>query len=258
MSDVSEVVQSFIDRQPGLNRRRRLMMPFIQFILNLFCRTQVNGLQNIPSSGRTILIANHLSFFDPGIATAVVKHRYVISMAKHESINNLLVRLVIALWGNYYVKRGTVDRQALLNTIELIKHEQLVWLAPEGTRHREGLQEPKDGIAYIAAKANATIVPMSIIGISDLGHNVARLRRTPVEVNFGAPFRFNADENTRLTRPMRSQMTQEAMYQIACTIPENHAHLRGAYANLESATTDTLIFLDLPVPDGETHARSVY
>lgn len=242
MGDIPETVQTFIDKQPVYDRRRRVMLPILRGIVNTLCNVTINGLEHIPKSGPTLLISNHLSFYDPGIVTAVPQNRYVISMSKIEAIRNPVIRFVVALWGNYYIRRGTVDRQALTNSIELIKSGQMVWIAPEGTRNPDGLGEPKDGIAYIASKANATLVPMSIIGIGNLHHQMRRLSRTSVEVNLGEAFRFKIPAGKRL-RNVRSQMVHEAMYRIAHTIPDDHAPLRGLFADLDNATTETLDFL---------------
>ncbi|MEQ8677831.1 MAG: lysophospholipid acyltransferase family protein [Aggregatilineales bacterium] len=244
MGELLSEVEEFIKKQPIYNRRRRLLMPIFRGVMNALYKVNVNGLANIPTDGPTLIISNHLSFFDPGISTAVIPDRYVISMSKAEAINNPVVRMVVALWGNYYIKRGEVDRRALLSTIELVKSGQLVWIAPEGTRN-PSLQDPKDGVAYIASKADATIVPMSIIGAGTLGENLRRLRRAEVHVNIGIPFKF-VSMGKRVTREMRALMMTEAMYRIAMTIPETYAHLRGSFGDLSQATFSTLQFINSP------------
>lgn len=265
MGELSSAVEEFIRKQPMYNRRRRFLMPIFRGVMNALCKVNVTGLTNIPISGPTLIVSNHLSFFDPGISTAVIANRYVVSMSKAEAMNNPLVRMLVALWGNYYIKRGEVDRRALLSTIELVKSGQLVWIAPEGTRNST-LGEPKEGVAYIATKADATIVPMSVIGVGNMAKNIPRLRRTEVEVNIGMPFKFKTF-GKRVTREMRALMMTETMYRIAMTIPETYANLRGSFNDLSQATINTLQFMnnatnllptDPQMNQEEDHANPVY
>ncbi len=251
MGELSNSVQEFVDKQPVFNQRRKIMLPILRGIMHSLCNVTVTGLEYIPHSGPTVIISNHMSFFDPGIGTAVSTERYVVCMSKAEAIKNPLVRFIVALWGNYYIKRGVVDRQALMSTIELIKSGQLLWIAPEGTRN-SALSNPKDGVAYIATKANATVVPMSVIGVGNIGKNIRRLRRTPVYVNFGEPFRFTSGRMKRITREIRTRMMHEAMYRIARTIPDKFEAFRGEYRDFSNATTQTLEFTNQP----EIMARS--
>lgn len=63
-----------------------------------------------------------------------------------------------------------------------------------------------------------------------------------MQVIFGKPFRFKTDGRSRIPREELAVMTEEAMYQLAATIPDTYAHLRGIYSDLSKATTDTLEF----------------
>ncbi|MFQ3645763.1 MAG: lysophospholipid acyltransferase family protein [Anaerolineae bacterium] len=237
-------VEEFIARQPIYERRRRwILHPGLRLIVRLAARLEVTGLEHVPQTGGTIVMMNHISTMDPPFITAVIGHRHCITMAKIETKDNLLIETTNNWWGNFKVRRGEVDRFALNAAIELIKHGQMLLMSPEGTRNREGLKEPKDGLAYIAQKSNAIVQPVAIAGVLDWRERLMRLRRIYARINFGRPFRFRAVEGDRLTKAMRAQMMREAMYQLALAIPEDYASLRGHYADVANATTDTLEFL---------------
>lgn len=243
MSSITQV-PDFVARQPVYDRRRRVLHALLRGIGFRLCNVESEGLQHIPASGPTILMMNHVSFIDPIVLTAIVPHRYVISMAKAEVIENWFFRAFVNLWGNYVVHRGEVDRTALTNSIELLKSGHLVLIAPEGTRNPQGLQEPRDGMAYIAAHAGAAVVPAAIMGVHDWGQRVKRLQRAYARVHFGRPFRFRfGGDGERLSKGTRTRMMREAMYQLAQLFPEPYAALRGRYADLSQATTQYLEFV---------------
>jgi 1-acyl-sn-glycerol-3-phosphate acyltransferase len=237
-------VEEFIARQPKYERWRRwILHPGLRLIVRLAAHLEITGLEHVPASGGVIVMMNHISTMDPPFITAVIRHRHCITMAKIETKNNLLIETANNWWGNFKVRRGEVDRFALNAAIELVRHGQMLLMSPEGTRNRDGLREPRDGLAYIAHKSNAIIQPAAIAGVLDWRERLMRFRRIYARINFGRPFRFRSVEGDRLTKALRAQMMQEAMYQLALAIPEPYTSLRGHYADVENATTDTLEFL---------------
>jgi 1-acyl-sn-glycerol-3-phosphate acyltransferase len=236
-------VQDYIAQQPQFNRRRRVLYPILRKIIELFSKIEVRGLEYIPDSGPTLLMGNHISFMDPPVLTSAVPHRFVISMAKSETLDNLFNRSILRLWGNFVVNRGEVDRAALTSAIELLNNNYLLWIAAEGTRNSQGMQEAKSGVAYIANKANALIVPTAICGIQNWATQIKAFKRPKGLVSFGRPFRFKVPEGDRLSRPIREQMITEAMYQLALAMPEAYVDHRGVYSDVENATTKYLEFI---------------
>ncbi|NOG52206.1 MAG: hypothetical protein HND48_24300 [Chloroflexi bacterium] len=77
-------------------------------------------------------------------------------------------------YGAYKVHRGVVDREALMNSIALLKSGLMILIAPEGTRSPHGLQEPKDGMTYVATKADAVILPAGLSGAQHFKHRFPR------------------------------------------------------------------------------------
>lgn len=236
------MMQDYIAQQPQLNRRRRILHPILRMLVRFFSKIKIQGLEHIPDSGPTLIMGNHISFMDPVILTAAVPHRFVISMAKAETLDKAFTRSMLRTWGNFIVNRGEIDRAALTGSIELLKNDSLLWIAAEGTRHPDGMEEAKGGVAYIANKANALIVPTAICGVQDWAAQIKGFRRADGLVNFGQPFRFKIPEGERLSRPVREQMIREAMYQVALAMPEAYADHRGVYNDIGNATTKYLEF----------------
>lgn len=238
---LAESVHDYVARQSHYAWKRRIIRFAIRTIgFHVLANVRVNGVENIPLSGPTILMMNHISLIDPVVCMGAVTRRFVIPMSKIENLSNPFLGPFIRWWGAYSVNRGEVDRKALMNSIELIKSGQLILIAPEGTRQRDGLARPKDGLAFVATKANAVIVPTAISGAQHWTARIKRLQRAAVTVTFGKAFRFKTDSD-RVPREILHAMGEEAMYRLAAALPD--PQLRGVYHDLNSATTDYLEFL---------------
>src|SRR5258708_587361 len=236
------VSADFAQRQDRYTRFRTFVRDFLlqQIAFRLLVKVDVNGLEHIPPTGPTLLMMNHIAGIDPAILMGVVRPRFVVPMSKIENFRIPVLRQAMQLWGLYPVQRGTVDRAALNNSIDLLKAGNLVLIAPEGTRQPQ-LSEAKDGTTYIATKADAVIVPVGVDGTGEFIHNVFRLRRTPITVRFGRAFRFRTDGRERIPRAELGRMTQEAMYQLAALLLENR---RGFYSDLSKMTTESIEYVN--------------
>ena len=244
MSARSEV-QAYLQRQDSswLNWRRSVFRAAIRFISFNFNRLTVSGAQHIPASGPLIMMINHTSGLDPGLIMAVTTNRFVIPMTKIENTQFFLGRLAVWWWDCYTVRRGELDRQALSTSIELLRDGQCILIAPEGTRQRQGgLARPKEGLAWIATKADAAILPCAISGARGWRDKWLRLQRPEIHLHFGRPFRLRKDGARRVARERLQEMTDEAMYQLSAALVD--PELRGAYSDLNQATSNSLEFLD--------------
>ncbi|MBL8164167.1 MAG: 1-acyl-sn-glycerol-3-phosphate acyltransferase [Anaerolineae bacterium] len=239
---VSESVQTYIARQPQLTVRRHMLRGFIRWLgFRVLWDVQVSGAQNVPDTGPAIIMMNHISAIDPILCMGAIQNRFVIPMTKIENAQHWFTGFFVWWWGAYTVKRGEVDRKALTNSIELIKSGQMILIAPEGTRHPDGLGEAKDGLAFVATKADAIIIPTGVSGAVGWNTKLKRLQRPHIQVNFGRPFKFKA-AGARATREELAQMSQEAMYQLALAVQDETR--RGFYSDVSQATTTTLDFIN--------------
>ena len=240
MSSMTASVQEFVAMQPKFAWRRRLLRGFASFVFRLAFRLEVTGLENIPATGSSLLMMNHITLLDPVLCMAAVTERFVIPMTKVENLENPVIAPFVRWWGSFSINRGEIDRKALMNSIELLKSGQLILIAPEGTRHPEGLSQPKDGFAYIATKAEAVIIPAAISGA--VGWQSAfKLKRPRIQVNFGRPFKFKMDDKGRVPRDLLTPMMDEAMYQLAMAVQDETR--RGVYSDLSKATTNYIEFV---------------
>jgi 1-acyl-sn-glycerol-3-phosphate acyltransferase len=234
-------VEAYIAAQPRYARRRAILRGAIRLIImRLLCRVTVIGAENIPDTGGAILMMNHISLLDPILCVGAVMNRFVVPMSKIENLRTPVIGTVIRWYGGFTVNRGEIDRKALQNSIALVQSGQLILIAPEGTRQKHGLTEAKDGLAYVATKSDAIIIPAGVYGALNWIDDLKHLRRPNITLTFGRPFRFKT-EGKRVSREALRAMSREAMVQLALTLPD--AESRGEYADIEHATTEHLMFL---------------
>jgi 1-acyl-sn-glycerol-3-phosphate acyltransferase len=218
---------------------RRFFNWWLRLAYRLLLRLSVEGTEHVPPDGPVILIINHINFLDPFVVAASMP-RQVTAMSKIENFSIPVFGWIFKLYGAIPVNRGEADRSALKMALAILKSDTMLLIAPEGTRSPTlALQKPLDGLAYLAYRSGAIIVPVALTGTPAFSRCIKRLRRTPVHLQVGIPFRFRSD-SPRLTREQMTAMTNEAMYQLAALLPPEH---RGLFSDLSRATTSHLEFV---------------
>ncbi|MBN2149356.1 MAG: 1-acyl-sn-glycerol-3-phosphate acyltransferase [Anaerolineales bacterium] len=219
-------------------KRRRFLRFLIRTIgFKFLVRLErVEGLENIPKTGPAILMMNHIAFVD-SLAVLHLTPRNIIPMAKIEVYDYPVIGIFPRLWGVIPVRREEVDRRAIQGALDVLREGEIILLAPEATRHPQ-LEQGKEGVAYLAARSGAPIVPVAVEGTEGLPtFRFSRRWREPgVQVRFGEPFSYLPDLG-RLDRALLRKMTDEALYILAAMLPEKR---RGYYADLSLATRDTI------------------
>ena len=196
---------------------------------------RIEGVENVPAQGPAILMINHINFTDPFVVLNALP-RNIIPMAKVEVYNYPIVGIFPRIYGVIPVQREEFDRRAVQGALEVLRAGEIILVAPEAHRGPQ-LRQGKEGVAYLATRANVPIVPVAIdgtIGFPALRF-MPRWREPGAVVKFGKSFRFKT--SGRAGREMLRQMTDEAMYVLAALLPE---YRRGVYSDLSRATRDTI------------------
>jgi 1-acyl-sn-glycerol-3-phosphate acyltransferase len=162
-----------------------------RLFFRLFCRWQVTGAERCPRRGPLILAPNHISYLDPPAAGSAVPQP-VWFMAKHELFAIPVLGTILPLVNAFPVRRGTADRTALRRAEALLREGKTVVLFPEGMRHFDGrLGAPELGVAFVALRTRAPVVPVGIVGTDRALPRSALLPRPArVEVRLGPPLTF--------------------------------------------------------------------
>ena len=208
---------------------RNIIRWLIRFIFDLIFRVDVSGYENLPKDTSFVIATNHLGIVDVPIAYYALDYwdMFVVIGEKWQNVG--LFRWVGKHFNFIFIDRFNPDIKALRKIIALMEKNNILVIAPEGTRSRTGaLIEGKPGVSYLATKLNRPIVPVAITGTEDkhLLSNLRRFRRSYITVKAGHAFTLPP-----LSRENRDEIlktyTDEIMCRIAALLPETY---RGVYA----------------------------
>jgi 1-acyl-sn-glycerol-3-phosphate acyltransferase len=190
-------------------------------LFRVLIRLSVEGLDNLPTDGPYILVANHLHALDPAIGLLLVPRR-VVGVAK-EKWNRPPYRWLLQAMGDIvFVGRST--RTALDALRRELDAGGVVAILPEGTRSRSGaLVEGQRGVAALASHTQVRIVPAAAFGQERAMEFWRHLRRVPVEVRIAPPLPPPEVEAGKLEL---ARYTVEVMRAIAMLLPDSY---RGVY-----------------------------
>jgi 1-acyl-sn-glycerol-3-phosphate acyltransferase len=203
--------------------------------LRSLSRVRVEGdLGRIPREGPLIIAANHLSNADGvlvgGWLTPALGRR-IHWLGKREMIDWPILGRLAQAGSVHPVDRGSADIEAFRLAQRILDDGHVLVIFPEGTRSPTGgLQEAKDGLAILALRTGATILPVGIAGTDRFWPRGRRPRPGGrLTLRVGEPFRLSDVVPSDLDRrTAKSQATKAIMARIAALLPPRH---RGAYAD---------------------------
>jgi 1-acyl-sn-glycerol-3-phosphate acyltransferase len=151
-------------------------------------RVSIRGAEHVPAWGPLLIAGNHSGFLD-GPLVYLLSPRRTAVLAKSE----IFVGVWPRLWGwldVIPVHRGAADRAALRSGLDVLERGGALAVFPEGTRGTGRLDAVSDGLAWLAARTGAPVVPVALEGTAAAvppGTWRPRLR-APVTLRFGPPF----------------------------------------------------------------------
>jgi 1-acyl-sn-glycerol-3-phosphate acyltransferase len=153
-------------------------------LMRFWFRMRVEGAQHVPAEGPVILAANHRSNIDPVLLASAVR-RPVSFMAKSELFVGPLA-WILRLIEQFPVHRGSIDREALRQSSQVVAAGGVLGLFPEGRRSDGGFTTIHSGLAYIVLREPCPVVPVAIFGTERVRRRLGWLPlATPVRIVVG-------------------------------------------------------------------------
>jgi len=151
-------------------------------VFHLWFNLKIEGRENIPKGKNFVYASNHRSYADPVLIAIAGKGKFGF-MAKAELFEKPAFAWLIRNLGAFPVERGKGDTAAIDRAIETVKGGRNLLIFPEGTRSKDGrVGRGKSGVALIASKAGADVIP---VGISFKGEKLHF--RSQIIVKIGKP-----------------------------------------------------------------------
>ncbi|MBM3152095.1 MAG: 1-acyl-sn-glycerol-3-phosphate acyltransferase [Chloroflexi bacterium] len=222
---VSDLWRPELTRLPTRNPAMRLTRWFVRGLARIlvffWIRLEVHGAENYPQQGPALLALNHLGDADAVVILAVLTPMPDF-IGKIELYDLPLLGALMDAMGVIWVHRGRPDRRALKAALDGLALGRIIGLAPEARESLSGVLEfATEGAAFLALKAGAPIVPVTLTGTENdrLYGNMKRLRRTAVSLTVGRPFRLPGG----IDRPTATRLIMET---LARQLPPEY---RGVY-----------------------------
>jgi len=228
-----------------LNPVIRIGSLVMRVIARFFTRVHIEGdLGVFPRTGGVLIAANHASNADPVLIGAFLNQRLgrpLNWLGKREVFEWPVLSWLARHGGVHPVDRGVADVEAFRSAMRILEAGHILAVFPEGTRSPDGsLHVAKDGVAVLALRSGALVVP---IGVGDSDRLWPKGRRIPrftksVTVRIGAPFVLAealaaVDPAVAADRRRAKEAgTDLIMRRIAALLP---ARQRGAYGGREQA-----------------------
>ncbi len=185
--------------------------PFVRW----WGRLEVVGREHLPTSGATVLMANHDSAWDPLVVGVAAGGTQVRALAKSSLWKNPVVGWVLDRMGQVPIERGRGDRAALAAAISHLSNGECIGVFPEGTVSRGRALRPLSGAGRLVLAVPEThVVGASIVGAVDI---VRFPRRPRIRVEFFEPSggQVQPDESpVGLTKRVMAEVRGRAPYAI--------------------------------------------
>lgn len=155
-------------------------------LMRLWSRLRVSGIENLPVSGPTLLVANHDSYWDPiAIAVAARRRRQIRALAKSTIWKLRPIGWLMDAMGHIPVDRSQGNDAAIETAVRELRAGACIGVFPEATRSLGRTMRARSGAGRLAlAVPEAVIVCVRVRGTTD----VARLPKRPsVTVEFFEP-----------------------------------------------------------------------
>ena len=160
-----------------------------EFWAKFWYRLQVKGHVTVPHAGPVIITANHTCSADPLFICAAVTYRPLAFMVAREFSNVPVARFFLRLVECIPVRRDGNDTAATKQALRHLRAGKALGIFIEGRIIPPGeVGEPRDGVALLALKTGARVIPAHISG-TQYHDGVVRgmLARHRAQVRFGPP-----------------------------------------------------------------------
>ncbi|MGA5704482.1 lysophospholipid acyltransferase family protein [Peterkaempfera bronchialis] len=177
-------------------------------------RVRVLGGWRVPVAGPVILAANHANLVD-GPLLMGMSPRPTHFLVKEEMFSGP-VGAVLRGVGQIPVQRRSADRTAIGSALEVLKDGGVLGVFPEGTRGDGDFAQVQGGLAYLALRSGAPVVPVAVFGTGERGRTLGAIPplRGRIDVVFGDP--FDAGDGSRLrTRKAMQEASERVRTRLA-------------------------------------------
>ena len=208
--------------------KRKLLRQIFRLIFWLLARIEIHGIEHIPQNGACLLTFNHLGMVDAPLLYSSVQRQDFTGLVADKHQKNFFLNWVVNTLEGIWIDRDRADFQALKQARRFLKKGGLLAISPEGTRSPEhSLIEAKSGVAFLAERTQACILPAAITGTENGLKAMFTFKRPLFKLHIGESFRLPPIDRKDRDGSLKRN-TDEIMCRIAALLPVEY---RGVYAD---------------------------
>ena len=181
-----------MEQQKFTSPGRRFVRSFLHWlshpVYRLVTDLEINGEENLPKSGPLIMVGNHFSFVDPASFVRAAPWQIEFlggAQPPHAPKASLILPF---LWGYHPLYRGTGAKDSLRAGEGILKQGGVLAIFPEGGNWATVLRPARPGTAFLAVRSGAPLLPVGLVGMTEVFPSLKRGRRAKIQVNIGRPF----------------------------------------------------------------------
>ncbi len=211
---------------PGARFGARVACWVGQALFGLGYRVDTPGRRLVPKSGPVILAVNHTAFLDGPLVVGVTK-RPVHVFSKAELFHGPL-GLALRAIGQIPVHRDTADLAALTAGLDVLARGGVLAVFPEGSRGKGDFSDMRDGLAWLAMRSGAPIVPVVCIGTGTGGRTIGGIARPGARLTaaYGPPFVVPVPPDRPRSRTALTAAAAMVREQLVAHHQPVHEHVR--------------------------------
>ncbi len=198
---------------------RNFIRWLVRLVFNIIARVEPKGYENLPSEGSFVIATNHLGILDAPVAFYALDYWDMYVLVGEKWGKRAFFRWLGKYLNFIFIDRFNPDIKTLRKVISLMEQDNILVIAPEGTRSRVGsLIEAKPGVSYLASKLNRPIVPVAITGTEDEAlFEISNDCAGPISLSpLVPPLRFLLSRARTVTRRSRSIPTTSCVTSQHC------------------------------------------
>ena len=228
------IMQEYSVLYPRYKRRRLFSRIVLKILLPVAFRIRITGKRITADDGPLILAGNHSGILEILLLIAYGPRNLELIGAGDIPLDPRLRRFT-KLYGFIPVNRGNVDRSALTASVDVLKQGGFVGIFPEGGIWEAAQSSAQKGVSWIAAAADAPVVPVGIGGLHEAGIESRKLHRPVLTVGFGEPILPPAVADGGSRKEALQKHADSVMDGILKVIPEEYQRVlrQPVYENFD-------------------------
>lgn len=157
-----------------------------RFLARVYWNTRIVGAEKVPATGPVIVASNHTGIIDGPLLHGCLPRgsHFIVKQEFFDSKIGFLMR-----WAGQIPVDRSNGRAALQVAEVFLTEERVVGIFPEGSRGSGAVNQARAGVAWLAARTGAPVVPVACLGTRPRGakRGYVPRPRSRLTVVFGDP-----------------------------------------------------------------------